>query len=214
MLAGTLLSMAMVGAMGWWLQLRPALHVDYALLAALPMTLGPWSGESIPVDTKVARILEADFNLQRVYQSLERDEIVWLYIGYYGTQRGGLPEHAPHACYPGHGWKIEQSRTVTIQPEQDFRANELVVAVPGEQRRLAYFWYQSFRRTGMLGRLSLSLDHLIGRVQAGRADGALVRLSTPFATGREAEARRRLSEFARYLDPLLAASWPREYREG
>jgi hypothetical protein len=66
----------------------------------------------------------------------------------------------------------------------------------------------------MLGGLDLRLDHLSGRLRGGRADGALVRLSTPVAAGREAEARARLTAFARELDPLLAERWPREFPAG
>jgi EpsI family protein len=208
--AGLVLAMGIVGAAAWWLQLRPPLHADYAPLVTLPMTLGAWSGESVPLDTGVERMLDADFNLQRAYRSPGRDEILWLYVGYYGTRRGGRPVHTPSACYPAAGWTIEQSRTVAIDPERDFRANEYVVSRQG-RRRLVHFWYRSSRRTGMVDDLDLDLDHLSGRLRGGRADGALVRLSTPVAAGGEAEARARLIAFARDLDPLLAERWPREF---
>jgi EpsI family protein len=99
---------------------------------------------------------------------------------------------------------------VAIDPERDFRANEYVVSRQG-RRRLVHFWYRSSRRTGMVDDLDLDLDHLSGRLRGGRADGALVRLSTPVAAGGEAEARARLVAFARDLDPLLAERWPREF---
>jgi EpsI family protein len=208
--AGLLLAMGTVGALAWWLELRPPLHADYAPLATLPMTLGSWSGESVPLEAGVEGILNADFNLQRAYRSPEGDQIVWLYVGYYGTRRGGRPEHLPVDCYPATGWTIERSRTLAIDPDRDFRANEYVVSRWGE-KRLVHFWFQSSRRTGMLNDLTLRLDHLSGRLRGGRADGALVRLSTPLASNREAEARARLVGFALALEPLLAERWPREF---
>jgi EpsI family protein len=212
-LAGLLLAMGIVGGMAWWLQLRPPLQADYAPLGTVPMTLGSWSGETVPLDTGVEAMLDADFNLQRAYWSPERDQLIWLYVGYYGTRRGGRPEHLPSECYPSNGWEIEQTRTVMIDPERAFRANEYVVSQLG-QRRLVHFWFRSSRRTGMLDELHLRLDHVIGRLRGGQADGALVRLSTPFEAGGEAEARARLVGFARVLDPLLGERWPREFPSG
>jgi EpsI family protein len=211
--AGLLLAMGMVGATAWWLQLRPPLHADYAPLSTLPMTLGSWSGETVPLDSGVERMLDADFNLHRAYRSPERDQVIWLYVGYYGTRRGGRPEHLPSECYPSAGWTIEHDRTLAIDSERDFQATEYVVSQRG-RRRLVHFWYRSSRRTGMVDELNLRLDHLSGRLRGGRADGALVRLSTPVAAGREAEARARLVAFARELEPLLAERWPREFPAG
>jgi EpsI family protein len=200
----------LVGIAVWWLQLRPALRVDASLLGALPMQLGGWSGESVPLEHTVERILRADFNLQRVYTHSDQPEPVWLYVGYYGTERGGRPEHTPHQCYPSAGWQIESESELEIAAARN--ANEWVVAQDG-QRQLVLFWYQSFRSGGMRDNLELSLDHLAGRLSDGRADGALVRISTPLSPDREA-ARARLTGFARSLDPLLTSRWPIEFPSG
>lgn len=199
----------LVGAMVWWLQLRPALRVDASRLGALPLEIGAWRGESIALEATVERILRADFNLQRSYQRADEAEPVWLYVGYYGTERGGRPEHTPAQCYPSAGWQIESERALEAAP---LRGNEWIVAQQGE-RQLVLFWYQSARRAGMLGELEISADHLAGRLEDGRADGALVRLSTPLSPD-EASARARLLEFARVLDPLLAERWPNEFPAG
>jgi len=200
----------LVGGAVWWLQLRPALRVDASLLGALPMQIGDWSGESVPLEETVERILQADFNLQRVYTHPDRMEPIWLYVGYYGTERGGRPEHTPHQCYPSAGWRIESEAEREIGGAQ--RANEWVVT-QGGARQLVMFWYQSVRRAGMLDNFELSLDHLAGRLSDGRADGSLVRISTPLSPDPDA-ARMRLEEFARALDPVLADRWPNEFPSG
>jgi len=207
------LLMAMVGAAAWWLQLRPRLHPDYTPLATLPTTIASWSGAASQLETKVEEMLNADFNLQRTYRRPGEPDVIWFYLGYYGTARGGRPEHLPGECYPSAGWKIEQKRTIVIGPDPRWRANELLVSQRGE-RRLVHFWYRSSHRTGMLDVLSLSVDHLRGRLGDGRADGALVRLSTPIGADGEAAARARLVAFAGSLDPLLDAHWPRELPAG
>jgi len=200
----------LVGIAVWWLQLRPALRVDASRLGALPLQLGDWRGESVPLEQTVERILRADFNLQRGYTHPDQPDPIWLYVGYYGTERGGRPEHTPHQCYPSAGWQIESQGELELADA--LRANEWVVTQDG-QRQLVLFWYQSFRRSGMRDNLELSLDHLAGRLSEGRADGSLVRISTPLSPDLEA-ARARLAEFARALDPLLTSRWPNEFPPG
>ena len=200
--------MAVVAALGWWMQLRPALAVDASALSVLPLKMGDWRGEPVALMDTVERMLEADFNLQRVYHKDDEPQ-VWLYVGYYGTQRGGRPEHTPDECYPSAGWRIESREVAVIDEARGLRANEFIVNQMGEQR-VVHFWYQSARSPGLLGTLDISLDHLQGRLDGGRADGSLVRISTPLAAGDLDGARDRLERFALLLEPLLVAHWPRE----
>jgi len=134
-------------------------------------------------------------------------------VGYYGTQRGGRPEHTPRGCYTGAGWSIAQGRTLDVDPRTGLRVNEFLVEREGE-RRLVHFWFRSHRRTGMLGGLDQNLDRLWGRLLDGRADGALVRLSAPVVGDDLVSTRGRLLAFATRLDPLLAERWPTESPSG
>ena len=63
--------------------------------------------------------LRADFNLQRAYTG-PAGSLIWLYLGYYGTDRGGRPEHTPRGCYTGAGWGIEQARTFDVRGDGTF----------------------------------------------------------------------------------------------
>lgn len=202
------LVLLLVGGFAWSLQLRPRLEVDAQALTGLPPDLEDWHSRNIPLAETVESILQADANVQREYVHPLGDS-VWLLVAYYGTDRGGRPEHTPGLCYPANGWRIEQQKTVTIDPARDLRATEYVAEKNGH-RDLVQFWYRSYRRTGMLGDLDMSLDHLFGRMGTGRADGALVRLSTPIRGDDEAAARGRLMAFAAALDLQLAAHWPIE----
>ena len=66
----------------------------------------------------------------------------------------------------------------------------------------------------MLGGLDQTLDRFVSRIRFGRADGSLVRLSTPIAPAEEeATARIRLTAFGREVLPHLEAHWPQEVRE-
>ncbi len=206
MLAGALVA---VGAVAWWLQLRPGLAVDAEPLSSLPPQVAQWRAVDVPMAPSVERILRADFHVQRTYVRTGAAPI-WLYIGYYGTARGGRPEHTPRGCYTGAGWDIEQTRVLEVAPGSPLRVREYRVARPGE-RRLVHFWFRSHRATGLLSGLQLNLDRFVGRLVHGRADGALVRISTPVeGEGDDVAARSRLLAFAADLDPMLGEHWPSE----
>lgn len=202
------LGLLFVGGLGWWLQLRPSLEPDVSSLSALPAQIAGWRAHEEPIDPALEASLAADLNLQRTYYGLG-EAPVWLYIGYYGTARGGRPKHVPRGCYPGAGWLIEETRVLTVDPQSRLRVNEYHVEREGE-RRLVQFWYRSHRRTGMLGGFDQNIDRIVGRIAHGRADGALVRLSTPIGRDGEVAARGRLMAFAAGLDPLLGEHWPVE----
>jgi len=200
-----------VGALSWALQMRAPLRVDAAPLTALPKTLGSWDSHDVPLEQSVESMLRADANVQRVYLH-PTGERVSLYVGYYGTDRGGRPEHTPEVCYRSQGWDVVERRVLTVSEAPVFRVNEYVVEHEGV-RHLVQFWFRSHRRTGMLGGFDQTLDRLLGRLLDGRADGSLVRISTPVQPGDEPAARTVLAQFASQIDVQLAAHWPKETPE-
>lgn len=206
--AALLAAFLAVGALAWGLTLRPSLQVDASALARLPVRFDSWVAEEVPLEETVESILRADFNIQRLYRH-PLGGSVWLYIGYYGTERGGEPEHTPAACYEAHGWRIESSRHLAVAGIPGLRVNEYVVSQGGEWQ-LVHFWFRSYRRTGLLGAVDRSVDRLLGRLSQGRADGALIRLSTGLAGRDVVPARARLLGFAAQLEPALSRHWPSE----
>jgi EpsI family protein len=205
----TAIVLVAVGCVAWWLSMRPALEVDSRELAQLPSQVNSWSSVEVPMEPAVESMLQADFNLQRAYVHPLGD-VIWLYVGYYGTERGGRPEHLPATCYHAHGWNIPARRELEIDPSLGLRANEYVVEREGEVR-LVHFWYRSHRETGMLSLTGLTVDHLLGRFLGRRADGALVRISTPLESLEAlVAARSKLVGFGTALEPLLAERWPAE----
>lgn len=203
--------LVLVGGLGWWLSMRKPLELDARNIERLPIELAGWKGEDYPISEIVEQLLRADSQVQREYTNAA-GELVWLYVGYYGTERGGRPEHTPWACYPSAGWLIESSTELPLADFEggieDARMNELVVE-QGGQRRLVHFWYATHRSTALATESALVLDHLIGRFSAsGRADGALVRISTPIEDDDEIAARSRLRKISGPLVLGLANHWP------
>jgi len=202
--------LVVIGGLGWWLSLRTPLELDPKRIETFPVELSAWRGVDIPISESVERMLRADSQIQRNYTN-EKGELVWLYIGYYGTERGGRPEHTPWVCYPSAGWEIESAKALRLDASDglgDAKMNELVVGQAGH-KRLVHFWYATHRSTGVASESALTLDHLVGRFSlSGRADGALVRLSTPIGESGIEEARQRLDDFAEDLVPVLRSVWP------
>jgi EpsI family protein len=206
-----IVALVLSGAAGWWLHLRPEAEVDPGTIEELTPRLAGWVGVDIPIDEGVERMLRADSQIQRRYVD-DTGSIVWLYVGYYGTARGGRPEHTPWVCYPSAGWEIESSDEIALieasSAADASHANEMIVVRDG-QRRLVHFWYATHRRTGIASETALTLDHLAGRLSlAGRADGALVRISTPIRHDGLEPARERLSRFTAALLPEIKRRWP------
>ncbi|MBW2275728.1 MAG: EpsI family protein [Deltaproteobacteria bacterium] len=205
---GVAAMLLVVGVASWTIHLGAPLVVDATSLASIPFEIQQWRGQEIPMQSDVETMLDADYNVQRSYIH-KTGFVVWLYVGYYGTERGGHPEHTPWECYPSSGWDI-QFRNV-IEAYEGRSANEIIVEKDGS-RRLVHFWYQSFRANQAVGGLDRIYERLSSRLFEGRADGSLVRLSTAISRDDDVEfARARLISFAREVVPLLHEHWPEEF---
>jgi EpsI family protein len=210
--AGTallVLLFAAVGVLSWSLQLRETLAVDAGPLLALPAAAAGWRSVDVPLEGSVESMLRADANLQRIYTDATGEKVS-LYVGYYGTERGGRPEHTPEVCYRSQGWDVLERRVLDVPEASGLRVKDYLVESRAGRRDLVVFWFRSHRRSGLLGGLDQSLDRLLGRLLDGRADGSLVRISTPVRPGEETAARGTLLDFARAVDVQLGAHWPAE----
>ena len=77
----------------------------------------------------VSEMLAADHNVQRAYLHPQR-YVVFVYLGYYGTRRGGTPEHTPDVCYPAQGWEIVSAMDRSVGGEASL--DELQIQIAGE----------------------------------------------------------------------------------
>lgn len=205
---GLLTLLLITGICAWALSFRPDLAGDVETLRQLPSELAGWRAVDIPMDQDVADMLRADANIQRAYVHT-LGYVVFVYVGYYGTARGGTPEHTPEMCYPAQGWKVVQSMSVDLGGESGLAAREFLVEKNGE-RRLVHFWYRTEDKTGIQSTAALRWRHFWSRLAAGRGDGALVRLDTPIEYGDVDGARQKLVAMDRALESALAEVWPTE----
>ena len=209
--AGVLLIVLLLtGVAAWWLTQRPGPASDVASLRELPPQVADWRAIDIPIEQDVADMLRADLNVQRAYVH-PQGYVVYVYVGYYGTTRGGTPEHTPELCYPAQGWAILERDSIEIAGADGFAAREFVVEKEGD-RRLVHFWYRTADATGIRSTAALRWKHFWARLAAGRGDGALVRLDTPIEGDDVAGARLKLLPMDRAIESAVSEVWPTEYR--
>jgi hypothetical protein len=69
---------------------------------------------------------------------------VWLYVGYYRSQRQGETIHSPKHCYPGSGWHTLSSDVVTLDiplsTHSTVHVNRYLIA-KGLEKSLVFYWY-------------------------------------------------------------------------
>ncbi len=202
-----LVALLLTGGAGWWLKLQPMIDVDPAGFEALPHELNDWDSVDLEIDEGVAALLRADHHIQRAYHH-RQGYTVFVYVGYYGTKRGGSPEHTPDVCYPSQGWKIIHDDEVRLGgPSGALSIREFRVQKEN-QVRLVHFWYRTQRDSGYTSRLPLQLRQFWDRLTTNRGDGALVRLSTPVLEGDFQSARLRLFGLDAALESALDRVWP------
>jgi EpsI family protein len=177
-------------------------------LEAFPTAVGEWQMRSSSLlDTESLQLLKVTDYLVRRYVDGEGRN-VWLYIGYWDTQRRGAQIHSPRNCLPGSGWEPVEASTLTI-PLGDGRppltVNRYLVQKERDQQ-LVFYWYDAQGRA-VAGEIEARLEMVRSSIVRNRTDGALVRVSSPVEGGVAATSDR-LVAYVRALDPLLRAHLP------
>jgi EpsI family protein len=174
----------------------------------LPLRVGAYHGVDEELEPEVVKTLGATDVLLRRYTADGRPP-VWLYAGFYASQRTGAVIHSPKQCLPGNGWNIVRSEHVVLDlpvaAPRRIAVNRVLVS-RGEDRQLVLYWYQERGRViadEYRGKAYLVWDSMT----RGRTDGALVRLSTPVGAS-EAATYGALVDFARDVMPLLTEFLP------
>jgi EpsI family protein len=187
-------------------------------LAEFPLSLDGWRGQDLKMDERVLDLLNLSDHVMRAYvppptggatagafddRQRQSAAPVWLYVGYYGSQRTGATYHSPRNCMPGGGWQFKSTETVTgAVPGAPGTAINRVVIEKGFDRQMILYWYHD--RGRVVASEYAAKGYLIwDATTRNRTDGALVRISTP-VVGSEDDAYRHAVDFLRASwDPLL-----------
>ena len=174
--------------------------------AEFPLQIGDrWRGQELGMEKAILDVLKVDDYMMRLYQG-PRGEPVWLYVGYYKTQRTGATYHSPLNCLPGGGWTI-QSREIVPVPvaERTLHVNQILIR-KGLDQQLILYWYQD--RGRIIASEYWAKAYLVwDAMTKNRTDGALVRISVPVANTTE-EAYQLGLAILRDVWPLLVDFMP------
>lgn len=180
-------------------------------LEKLPLQIAGFHGREDSFSKEIYDVLQADLNVYRHYRSPQGPELS-LYIGYYGTAKGGRTGHNPYACLPGAGWGIVQSGEVEVRPSyqpQGVRVN-YVVSSKGGVNNVMLHWYQSAGTRVLATGFQQNIQRFRERVLHNRNDGAFIQVSALASDRKIPMTKEMIQEFAREVLELLPAYWPVE----
>ena len=159
----------------------------------------------------VYRELNADKHVYRHYRNADGKQVD-LYIGYYGTAKGGRTGHNPYACLPGAGWGIVDTKRVSLKVNKYPNGIPInyILARKGETYESVLHWYQSAGNKVLSTGIQQNIERFKGRVFYNRNDGAFVRVSV-LTGGKGIEEANLLAKiFAEKVLDLIPKYWPIE----
>lgn len=179
-------------------------------LENLPMNIAGYTGEKDSFSEDVYDVLDADLHVYRHYSA--NNIQLSLYIGYYGTAKGGRTGHNPYACLPGAGWGILQNETVRIFPSYypDGVDVNFVVSSKDDIKNVMLHWYQAAGSKVLANGLEQNIQRFIGRVLHNRNDGAYVQVSTTTTQNDIFLLKSQAAEFVQKIMEILPRYWPEE----
>ena len=181
-------------------------------LENLPMEISGYRAQKDSFSESVIQELDANLHVYRHYKN-DQGKQTNLYIGYYGTAKGGRTPHNPYACLPGAGWALIDTAQINLQADYlDNKENvNYILSKRGDVYNVVIHWYQS-RETKVIGSgLEQNIQRFLGRVLYNRNDGAFVRISTVIKNRNKIpETKERLKDFSEEVLQLLPKYWPVE----
>ena len=101
------------------------------------------------LDPAMLDVLRVDDYLMRRYVDDSSGRTLWLYVGYWATQRKGAQIHSPRNCLPAGGWEPVEAGRITIPvggPRGTITVNRYLIQKDRDLQVVLY-WYQSQGRT-------------------------------------------------------------------
>jgi EpsI family protein len=177
-----------------------------------PYKIGDYIGIDIGMEDTVVKELNTDVYIYRGYVN-NKGERITLYVGYYGTKKGGRTGHNPDGCYPGGGWSILNKSKVKVPVVFDGKERTITLnslqAIKGEITEFVYYWYQSQGNEVLASGIEQNLHRFKNKILYNRNDGAFLRVSAPIIRSLS-YTENRIQSFIKDIFPLIVKHWPKE----
>lgn len=171
-----------------------------------PVLAGWQPRESNVFTDDIQNVLKASDYVMRRYTDAG-GRTLWVFVGYWETQRKGAQPHSPQNCLPGSGWEpLDVSRvSIPVAGGKSLVANRVLIQ-KDQQQQLVFYWYQA-QGTAVAGEIDAKLHMMKNAVLRNRTDGALVRVSSP-VYGTVAATSAQLTSVVQALQPALSEYLP------
>lgn len=175
-------------------------------LDRVPMQVGSWQGEDIPIGEATAATLQASNTLLRNYVNPDSGYIS-LFIAYFRDQKYGSQIHSPRHCLPGGGWVVSDLTHVPFDLGQEtITCNRMTITKRSYVDEM-FYWYQT--RSGVLAsEYSLKFDLVRNSLLLSPTDAALIRLTVSRGSRSAEECQRLVEGFMQSCFGQIEAALP------
>lgn len=180
-------------------------------LEKLPLAIDSYTATEAFFPASVYQELNADKHVYRHYAA-RTGELISLYIGYYGTAKGGRTGHNPYACLPSQGAAIVDTDVVYLRQAgtgKDLAVNYVLARRDGLDTVLLHWYQVAGDRVATTG-LMQNVERFTGRILHNRNDGAYVQVASSTAPEEVPRTKERVRRFAERILNLLPSYWPEE----
>ncbi|MFA4947334.1 MAG: exosortase C-terminal domain/associated protein EpsI [Candidatus Krumholzibacteriia bacterium] len=168
-------------------------------LDSIPTEIGSFKGSNETEDPEALKLLGADATLFRTYRS-DSGRVVWLFIGYFGTQHENSQIHSPKHCYPGAGWNILDEGSTRIALGSGEIAVKSLAISDGVRTHYILYWFSS--ADGIItNEFALKWNQMKNSLMAKPQATAFVRFSIDVTGEAGSASRKDLIRFAEALAP-------------
>jgi EpsI family protein len=149
-------------------------------LAAFPTVVGEWQGQegTLFEDRELDILRVTDYVMRRYVDPTGQN--LWLFIGYWDTQRRGAQPHSPKHCLPGGGWEpLEaQHAMIPLNGSSHLIPVNRYLIQKDQSQQLVLYWYHS-QGKAVASEVTAKLQLVKNSITRNRTDGALIRITSP-----------------------------------